>query len=127
MTLSRLVTAAACALLSLPALAQTTVKDALRGPAAGVIEIHEMKMDGSTMKMRAVPTLDLPAGKAVELKPGGFHVMMMDLKLPLAAGQSVDLTLVVEGRDGKKETIAVKAPVKAPGSAPAGDMAGHKH
>ena len=155
MTLSRLVTAAACALLSLPALAQTTVKDAwvrstvaqqmatgaffsitsagggkllsVSSPAAGVIEIHEMKMDGSTMKMRAVPTLDLPAGKAVELKPGGFHVMMMDLKLPLAAGQSVDLTLVVEGRDGKKETIAVKAPVKAQGSAPAGDMAGHKH
>ena len=155
MTLSRLVTAAACALLSLPALAQTTVKDAwvrstvaqqmatgaffsitsagggkllsVSSPAAGVVEIHEMKMDGSTMKMRAVPTLDLPAGKAVELKPGGLHVMMMDLKLPLAAGQSVDLTLVFEGRDGKKETIAVKAPVKAPGSAPAGEMAGHKH
>ena len=155
MTLSRLVTAAACALLSLPALAQTTVKDAwvrstvaqqmatgaffsitsagggkllsVSSPAAGVVEIHEMKMDGSTMKMRAVPTLDLPAGKAVELKPGGFHVMMMDLKLPLAAGQSVDLTLVVEGRDGRKETIAVKAPVKVQGSAPAGEMAGHKH
>jgi len=135
-------------LAALPALAQTTVKDAwVRGtvaqqkatgaffsissvaggkllsassPAAGVVEIHEMKMDGSTMQMRALPNgLDLPAGKAVELKPGGYHVMLMDLKAPLAAGQSVDVTLVVEGKDGKKETIALKMPVKALGNASA--------
>jgi copper(I)-binding protein len=152
---SHLITLTACALLTLPALAQTTVKDAwVRGtvaqqmatgaffsitsanggkllsaasPAAGVVEIHEMVMDGSTMKMRAVPAIDLPAGKAVELKPGGYHVMLMDLKAPLAAGQSVDVTLVVEGKDGKKETIAVKAPVRALGATPAGDMAKHKH
>ena len=86
-----------------------------------------MVMDGSTMKMRAVPALDLPAGKAIELKPGGYHVMLMDLKAPLAAGQIVDVSLVVEGKDGRKETIAVKAPVKALGNMPAGDMAGHKH
>jgi hypothetical protein len=155
MKLTRLITAAACALLTLPALAQTTVKDAwVRGtvaqqkatgaffsitsasggkllsassPAAGVVEIHEMLMDGSTMKMRAVPALDLPAGKAVELKPGGYHVMLMDLAAPLAAGQAIDLTLVVEGKDGKKETLAVKAPVRALGQAPTGDAAGHKH
>ena len=132
--------AAACALLTLPALAQTTVKDPwVRGtvaqqkatgafmqitstgggkllsassPAAGVVEIHEMAMDGTTMKMRAIPSLDLPAGKTMELKPGGYHVMLMDLKAPLAAGATVDLTLVVEGKDGKKETLAVKAPVR---------------
>lgn len=51
-------------------------------PAAGVTEVHEMKMEGDVMKMRAVPALDLPAGKAVELKPGGYHVMLMDLKAP---------------------------------------------
>ena len=147
--------AAACALLAGPVLAQTTVKDPwVRGtvaqqmatgaffsitsasggkllsassPAAGVVEIHEMVMDGSTMKMRAVPALDLPAGKAVELKPGGYHVMLMDLKAPLAAGQTVDVSLVVEGKDGKQENITVKAPVKALGTAPAGGMAGHKH
>lgn len=96
-------------------------------PAAGVVEIHEMAMDGSTMKMRALPNgLDLPAGKAVELKPGGLHVMLMDLKAPLKAGESVDLSLVVEGKDGKKETIAVKAPVKALG-ADAGGHGAHKH
>ena len=82
-------------------------------PSAGVVEIHEMAMEGSTMKMRAIPGLDLPAGKSVELKPGGYHVMLMDLKAPLKAGESVAITLVVEGKDGKKESIEVKAPIKA--------------
>ena len=50
---------------------------------AGVAEIHEMKMQGDMMRMRAVPALELPAGKAVELKPGGYHVMLMDLKQQL--------------------------------------------
>jgi copper(I)-binding protein len=80
-----------------------------------VVEIHEMVMEGTTMKMRAIPGLDLPAGKAVELKPGGYHVMLMDLKAPLKDGESVPLTLVVQGKDGKKETIELKAPVKALG------------
>ena len=82
---------------------------------AGVVEIHEMVMEGTTMKMRAIPGLELPAGKAVELKPGGYHVMLMDLKAPLKDGESVPLTLVVQGKDGKKETIELKAPVKALG------------
>ena len=55
-------------------------------PVAGVVEVHEMKMEGDIMKMRALPGLDLPAGQAVELKPGGYHVMLMDLKAPLAKG-----------------------------------------
>jgi VCBS repeat-containing protein len=59
--------------------------------------------------------LDLPAGKAVELKPGGYHLMLMDLKQQLRAGESVPLTLLVEGKDGKRETVAVQAVVKALG------------
>ena len=94
-------------------------------PVAGVTEVHEMKMEGDVMKMRAVPAIDLPAGKAVELKPGGYHVMLMDLKAPLKAGESVDISLVVEGKDGKKETIALKAPVKELGAA--GGHGQHKH
>ena len=82
-------------------------------PVAGVVEIHEMAMDNNVMKMRAVPGLDLPAGKAVELKPGGYHVMLLDLKQQLKAGDTVPVTLVIEGKDGKKETVEVKAPVKA--------------
>ena len=53
--------------------------------------------------------------------------MLMDLKAPLAAGQSIALSLLVEGKDGKRETLTVKAPVKALNSAAAADMAGHKH
>lgn len=82
-------------------------------PVAGVVEIHEMAMEGNVMKMRAIPGLELPAGKAVELKPGGFHVMLMELKQPLKVGETVPVTLVVEGKDGKRETVEVKAPVRA--------------
>lgn len=92
--------------------------------AAGMVEIHEMTMEGSTMKMRALSQgLALPAGKVVELKPGGYHVMLMDLKAPLKTGDTVPLTLVVQGKDGKKETVELNAPVKALGEA----QGMHKH
>ncbi|NRF67613.1 copper chaperone PCu(A)C [Aquincola sp. S2] len=84
-----------------------------RSPAAGQTEIHEMAMDGTTMRMRQVPMIELPAGKTVELKPGGYHLMLMGLKAPLKAGDTVPLTLVIEGKDGKRETLELKAPVKA--------------
>jgi copper(I)-binding protein len=99
-------------------------------PQAGVVEIHEMAMEGNVMKMRALTSLELPAGKAVELKPGGHHVMLMDLKQPLKAGDTVSVNLVVEGKDGKRETVVVKAPVRALGAAaakPVDEHAGHKH
>ncbi len=53
---------------------------AAASPVAKIVEIHEMAMDGGVMKMRAIPKLDLPAGKATELKPGGYHVMLMALE-----------------------------------------------
>ena len=88
-------------------------------PVAGVVEVHEMKMDGNVMKMRAVQGgLDLPAGKAVELKPGGYHLMLMDLKAPLAKGASVPLTLVFQDAKGVQSQQQVQVPVAA--SAPAG-------
>jgi len=87
---------------------------AASSPVAGVVEIHEMAMEGTMMKMRALPAgLDLPAGKAVALKPGGYHVMLMDLKQQLKVGETVPVTLVIEGADKARETIEVKAPVKA--------------
>ena len=82
-------------------------------PLAGMVEIHEMAMDGNVMKMRAVPFVDLPPGKLVELKPGGWHVMLMDLKQELKVGESVPVTLVIEGAGGKRESVELKAPVKA--------------
>lgn len=82
---------------------------AASSPAAAVVEIHEMKMDGGVMKMRAVDALALPAGQAVALKPGSYHVMLMGLKAPISAGETVPLTLTVEGEDKQRSTVEVKA------------------
>ncbi len=81
-------------------------------PVAGVAEIHEMKMDKDVMKMAALPNgLDLPAGKAVELKPGGYHVMLMDLKSPLAKDTTVPVTLTFQDAKGVKTQMELKVPV----------------
>ncbi|MFG6431747.1 copper chaperone PCu(A)C [Roseateles sp. LYH14W] len=82
---------------------------AASSPVAAMVEIHEMKMDDGVMKMRAVDALPLPAGQAVALKPGGYHVMLMGLKGQIKAGDAVPLTLTVEGEDGKRTAVEVKA------------------
>ena len=82
-------------------------------PVAGTAEIHEMSMADNVMRMRPVDALELPAGKTVELNPSGFHVMLMDLKHQVKEGETVPLTLVVEGSDGRKTNVEVKAVVKA--------------
>jgi hypothetical protein len=83
-------------------------------PVAAVVEIHEMKMiDSGVMQMRAVDALPLPAGQAVALKPGSYHVMLMGLKAPIKAGDSVPLTLTVEGQDKQRSTVEVKATARA--------------
>ena len=99
-------------------------------PVAEVVEIHEMAMENDIMKMRQIPGLALPAGKATELKPGGFHIMLMGLKGQVKGGDSVPLTLTFEGADKKTFTQEVSAPVKALGAMPMkGDMdkMEHKH
>ena len=91
-------------------------------PAAGVTEVHEMKMEGDVMKMRAVVGgLDLPAGKTVELKSGGYHVMLMDLKAALPKDSTVPLTLVFKDAKGVESKVELKVPVAAiaPGAAAA--------
>jgi copper(I)-binding protein len=138
---SRLVALAAALCLALPAAAQVAVADPwVRGTVAGqkatgafmqlksasdaalvgatspvakIVEIHEMKMEGGVMKMSAVDRLPLPAGKAVDLKPGGYHVMLMDLTQPLKEGESVPVTLTIEDKAGRKTTVEVKAAVKS--------------
>ena len=96
-------------------------------PVAGITEIHEMKMDKDVMKMSALPNgLDLPAGKSVDLKPGGFHIMLMDLKMPLTKDIAVPLTLTFQDATGKKTQQVVQIPVST--QAPAGQAMGdHKH
>lgn len=88
-------------------------------PAAGVVQVHEMKMEGGVMKMAEVKGgLALPAGQAVELKPGGYHVMLMDLKQPLLKDSTLPLTLVFKDAKDVESRIEIKVPVaaKAPGA-----------
>ena len=118
------------AFMQLTAKADSRVVQAT-SPMAGVVEIHEMAMENDVMKMRAVPALALPAGKTVELKPGGYHVMLMDLKGPVKEGDVVPVSLVVEGKDGLRQTVEIKAMTRAlntPAAAKAeGHGSGHKH
>ena len=97
-------------------------------PAAGVAEVHEMAMQGDVMKMRAIESLALPAGQPVQLKPGGHHIMLLDLKAPLVQGATVPLTLLFKDAAGKPGKIELQVPVRALTSpaAPAGGH-GHKH
>ena len=81
-------------------------------PAAGSAEIHEMRIEGNVMRMRAVPRLELPPGKTVELRPGGHHMMLVDLKRPLKKGDLVPIRLKVELGDKTIKTIQVLAEVR---------------
>lgn len=149
-----IITTLGLAVFSVSALAEVTVKDSwVRGttsaqkatgafmeissseaaalvsaasPVAGVVEIHTMKMEDGVMKMRALPKLDLPAGKAVKLAPGGNHVMLMDLKQQMKPGDVVPITLKIEGADKKMQTLEIKAEVRDL-AAPAAMDKGHGH
>jgi copper(I)-binding protein len=88
---------------------------AVNSPAAARVEIHEMSMADGVMKMREVDAIAVPAGQALELKPGGFHLMLMDLKKPVAAGEAVPLSFVFEDKAGKRRTVEVKAEARALG------------
>jgi copper(I)-binding protein len=81
-------------------------------PAARSAEIHEMRMEGNVMRMRTVPRLELPPGKTVELKPGGYHMMLVDLKRPLKKGDLVPIRLKVELSDKTVKTIRIVAEVR---------------
>jgi len=96
-------------------------------PVAATVEVHEMKMEGDVMKMRAIPALALPAGQAVALKPGSYHVMLMGLKKPLPDGSSVPIKLVLEDAQKKQTTVDIKVPVKKAAPAQGADGAGHDH
>ena len=148
-------TIAAVAMLAAVAHAQVTVKDAwvratvpqqkatgafmqlqsardsrlvsASSPLTPNVEVHEMAMQDNVMKMRQVPAIELPAGKAVDLKPGGYHIMLMNLTQAVKEGETVPLTLTFEGKDGQRETVDVKAPVRPLNSSAApAKHGGHK-
>lgn len=88
---------------------QDTNLIAVRSPVAGIVEVHEMRVDNGIMKMRSVDKLPLPAGKTVELQSGGYHVMMMDLKRQIKTGDEIPLTIEFESSQGQRVTVDVKA------------------
>jgi copper(I)-binding protein len=94
----------------------------LSTPVAQKAQLHEMKMDGSVMKMRSLGALDLPAGQSVVLKPGATHIMLVGLKHPLHAGESFPLTLDF-AKAGKREvsvTVEKMGAMGPPGQGNAG-------
>lgn len=107
---------------------QAAVLVEARSPVAAVVELHEMKMVDDVMKMQAIQGLPLPAGQTVSLKPGSYHVMLIDLKQQLKAGEQVPITLVVESADKKREILDIQAEVRsAAGQAGAHKAGNHGH
>lgn len=151
----RTLTAMALLGLSAPVLAQTTVSDAwirasvpqqqstgafmvltadtdsklvgVASPAAKMVQIHEMTMNGEIMGMREVKSLDLPAGKPVHLDPEGYHVMLMGLAQQAKEGDEVPLTLTIESAKGEIQTLDIKAPVRPLNAETGGHGSAHTH
>jgi copper(I)-binding protein len=82
-------------------------------PAAGIVEIHQMKMEGDIMKMRAAEAVPLAPGQPLQLAPGGYHFMLMDLQDPFKAGTQIPLTLRFRDAKGKVSTLQLRVPVQA--------------
>ena len=85
----------------------------VQSPAAKIVQVHQSTMKNDVMSMQAVESVVLPAGKAVSFDPHGYHVMLIDLVAQVKEGDTVPLTLIVENAKGEKESIEVKAPVRA--------------
>jgi periplasmic copper chaperone A len=77
-------------------------------PAAQEAQLHSMSMTNGVMQMRPVDGVDLPAGKEVTLKPGGYHIMLMGLAKPLTEGQSFPMTLTFAKAGAKEVTVSVE-------------------
>jgi len=97
---------------------------AVSGEAAGKIEVHEMAMNNGVMTMRPLDKgLAIDPGKTVTLAPGGYHLMMMDLKAPLKQGDKVPLTLEFEKAGKVSVTLDVQSVgAKGPGADSGGGM-----
>jgi copper(I)-binding protein len=102
--------------LTLKSSADTVLKSV--DSPAGQADMHEMRMDGNVMRMRTLPQVPVPAGKAVEFSPSGNHIMVNGLKKPLAKGGKLPLVLHFVGRDGKTQDVKVEAEVRGLDAAP---------
>jgi len=77
-------------------------------PAARVVEIHQTVMNGDVMSMVPVPSLEIPTGGEVTLKPGGYHVMLIDLQQALSVGDTIEITLIFQNAGRMEITLEVK-------------------
>ena len=89
----------------------------VESPAASGAEVHETRMEGKVMRMRALSRLELFPGKTVELKPGGYHIMLVELRRPLKKGEIVPIRLKLETKDKSVRTLEVRAEVREPTAA----------
>jgi len=79
--------------------------------ASDSIEIHSMSMENGIMKMRMLEQLDLKAKTPNKLAPGGFHLMLFDLKNPLKAGETVSFSLHFKNEAGKETLVTISSPI----------------
>jgi copper(I)-binding protein len=113
----------AAAYMELESRGNSMVLVGVASPIAGRAELHSTTVEGGVMRMRPAGNIELPAGKAVKLAPGGLHVMLMDLKRPLKPGEKVPLALTVQRADlNSRSVFAVQAEVRA-----AADADAHHH
>ena len=98
---------------------------AVRTSAAETAEVHRMQMENGMMRMRALPFLALPAGKAVKLAPGGYHIMLFDLKRSLVPGQKLKLELTLEDSAKRRHRVPVEAIVRERDTGSTGAL--HQH
>lgn len=92
----------------------------LRTDAADSVELHAMHRDRDIMRMRELTSLSLPAGQVVHLAPGDTHAMLVHLKRPLKAGESISLELLLVDASGRRQTLHIRVPIstEAPESRP---------
>lgn len=80
--------------------------------AAKSVEVHAMHHQNGVMRMRAVESLHVAAGVPTELAPGGMHLMLMGLKQPLKAGETLQLTMTFAANNHAATTLVLDVPIQ---------------
>ena len=93
---------------------------AASSPVSARMELHEMAMEKDVMRMREVKAMEIPAGGTLELRPGGYHLMFMELKAPLKQGEKVPVTLKFEKAGEMKVELSVEGMGAGHGATKAG-------
>ena len=107
---------------------QPSVLLGVSSTVSGAVEMHSMTHEKGMMKMRQVESIEIPAGKRVNLGEGGYHLMLAGLKAPLKAGENIPLTLTIKESNNRTVKIEARAEVKPlTATSTAKPEDGHKH